>query len=431
MSTSTTHKIVIGDCRRMSEVADASVHLVVTSPPYWQIKDYGHDGQIGFHDTYGQYVNHLALVWQECARVLHPGCRLCINVGDQFARAKHYGTYQVIPIRTEIVKACQALGLVSMGAIIWQKVTTCRTTGGASIMGSYPYPRNGIIKIDYEFILLFKKPGKAPKPTPEVKAASRLTKEEWNTFFYGHWTVPGERQHAHAAPFPEELPRRLIKMFTFVSDTVLDPFVGSGTTAVAARNLGRHSIGYEINPTYRDIIEARFNECPLLRETEGELTFVAPAAPTTDFARRIEALPYALKPEDHASPQAEVSAPRKRNEAETPGPPTFKVAEVLGADRVRLDSGGTVRLLGVAVESRRAHDAAEFLRAATKGHRVFFQTDDAAEADADGVTGYLYLTNRTHLNAHLIKKGLARADRSREYRFRKRFIRYEAAAAPP
>ena len=424
----TTHKIVIGDCRCMSEVADASVHLVVTSPPYWQIKDYGHRGQIGFHDTYEQYVNHLALVWQECARVLHPGCRLCINVGDQFARAKHYGTYQVIPIRTEIVKACQALGLVSMGAIIWQKVTTCQTSGGATIMGSYPYPRNGIIKIDYEFILLFKKPGAAPRPLPEAKAASRLTKDEWNTCFYGHWNFPGERRHAHAAPFPEELPRRLIKMFTFVSDTVLDPFAGSGTTAVAARDLGRHSIGYEINTAYREIIETRFNEHALFPDAGTELTFVAPSTRTTDFDRRIQALPYALDPSG-ASPEAKASTPRRQETAGAPRPTTFRVAAVLGGDSVRLDNGATLRLLGVTVDGPRAHDAAEFLRSAAKGHRVFFQTDDAMPADDDTVTGYLYLANRTHLNAHLIKKGLARADRSREYRFRKRFIRYEAAAS--
>jgi len=253
----TAHRLVIGDSRSMSELADASVHLVITSPPYWQLKDYGNSEQIGFHDTYEDYINNLSLVWSECERVLHPGCRMCINIGDQFARASYYGRYKVIPIRTEIIKSCEAMGLDYMGAVIWQKVTTCKTTGGAVIMGSYPYPRNGIIKIDYEFILLFKKPGKPPKVSEKAKNASKLTNEEWNECFYGHWNFPGEKQTKHLAAFPLELPKRLIKMFSFVGDTVLDPFVGSGTTMLAAKMLGRNSVGYEMNEEFLPIIKDR------------------------------------------------------------------------------------------------------------------------------------------------------------------------------
>ena len=152
----TTHKIIQGDSRRMSEVHDASIHLIITSPPYWQLKDYGNQPQIGFNDSYEEYVNNLNLVWIESHRVLYPGCRLCVNIGDQFARSVYYGRYKVIPIRTEIIKFCETIGFDYMGAIIWQKVTTTNTTGGASVMGSYPFPRNGILKLDYEFILIFK-----------------------------------------------------------------------------------------------------------------------------------------------------------------------------------------------------------------------------------------------------------------------------------
>ena len=249
----TTHTICHGDARDMSTIADGSVHLVVTSPPYWQLKDYGTEqdaGQIGFYDSYEDYINNLNLVWMECYRVLHPGCRLCINIGDQFARAVYYGRYKVIPIRTEIIRFCETIGMDYMGAIIWQKVTTTNTTGGASVMGSFPYPRNGIIKIDYEFILLFKKLGKPPKVTKEQKEASRLTTEEWNRYFYGHWNFPGERQRNHLAAFPVELPYRLIRMFSFVGETVLDPFLGSGTTTEAAVKTDRNSVGYEINKDY-------------------------------------------------------------------------------------------------------------------------------------------------------------------------------------
>ena len=232
------HKIINGDSRRMSQVSDQSVHLVITSPPYWQLKDYGTADQIGFHESYESYINNLNLVWNECYRVLHPGCRLCVNIGDQFARSVYYGRYKVIPIRTEIIKFCETIGFDYMGAVIWQKVTTCNTTGGATVMGSFPYPRNGILKLDYEFILLFKKQGSTPALSKQQKEQSIMTKEEWNTYFSGHWQFAGAKQKGHLAMFPEELPARLIKMFSFCGETVLDPFLGSGTTSLAALQSG-------------------------------------------------------------------------------------------------------------------------------------------------------------------------------------------------
>lgn len=250
--------IVCGDARQMKLVPDQSVHLIVTSPPYWRIKDYNIAGQIGFCQSYEEYVDSLNQVWTECYRVLHEGCRLCINIGDQFIRATRGETYKVIPIRESIIHYCTTqLELTFLGNIIWSKPTNLQTSGGAIIMGSYPFPRNGIIKLNYEFILVFRKPGKSPTVTTEAKEASRLTRDEWNTYFMSKWTFPGARQVKHPAPFPEELPKRLIKMFSFVGETVLDPFIGSGTTALAARKLGRHAIGYELNPDYLPVIEER------------------------------------------------------------------------------------------------------------------------------------------------------------------------------
>ena len=247
----THHILVNGDCRRMSLIKDESVHLIVTSPPYWQLKDYGSSNQIGFNDTYEQYINNLNLVWQECYRVLHGGCRLCINIGDQFARTAYYGRYKVIPIHSEIIRFCETIGFDYMGSIIWQKNTTMHTSGGEKIMGSFPNPRGGIVKIDFEQILLFKKLGKILQPSREQIESSKLSLEEWNEYFSSHWTFNGAKQNRHIAVFPEELPKRLIKMFSFVGDTVLDPFMGSGTTARAAVNLNRNSIGYEINTDFR------------------------------------------------------------------------------------------------------------------------------------------------------------------------------------
>ena len=197
------HKVVIGDSRKMGAVDNESVHLIVTSPPYWQLKDYGPKQQIGYNDSYQDYINNLNLVWNQCHRVLHKGCRLCINIGDQFARSVYYGRYKIIPIRTEIIKFCESVGFDYMGAIIWQKVTTCNTTGGATVMGSFPYPRNGIIKLDYEFILIFKKLGKSPKVSKEIKEKSRLSQDEWNQYFYGHWNLSGNKHYKHLAMFPK------------------------------------------------------------------------------------------------------------------------------------------------------------------------------------------------------------------------------------
>lgn len=288
----TQHRIITGDSRCMAEVPKESVHLVVTSPPYWQLKDYGNDRQIGFDDSYETYINNLNLVWSECHRVLVPGCRLCVNVGDQFARSVYYGRYKVIPIRTEITRFCETIGFDYMGAVIWQKVTTCNTTGGAAIMGSFPYPRNGILKLDYEFLLIFKKYGTAPPVSPEIKEQSRLTTEEWNQFFAGHWSIPGERQVDHLAMFPEEIPRRLIRMFSFVGDVVLDPFLGSGTTCLAARNLGRNSIGYEVNPEFAGIIRRKLGVDAGTLFPEAAIEFVGQEHVDVDFSQRAGQLPY-------------------------------------------------------------------------------------------------------------------------------------------
>ena len=288
----TTHQIIFGDSRAMRLIPDQSVQLIITSPPYWQLKDYGSEEQIGFHDNYETYINNLNLVWQECSRVLSDGCRLCVNIGDQFARSVYYGRYKVIPIRTEIIRFCETIGMDYMGAIIWQKTTTMHTSGGGAVMGSFPYPRNGILKMDYEFILLFKKLGTAPKPTPEQKAHSAMTKEEWNQYFSSHWNFRGAKQTEHLAMFPEELPRRLIKMFSFPGETVLDPFTGSGTTSLAAKHLGRNSIGYEINRNFQTVIREKLSgQQPDLFGGDSQVIFLEDSSRGSSF----DTLPYLFR----------------------------------------------------------------------------------------------------------------------------------------
>lgn len=425
----TQHNIIIGDSREMKEIPDESVHLVITSPPYWQLKDYGNGNQIGFNDTYEQYINNLSLVWKECYRVLHQGCRLCVNIGDQFARSVYYGRYKVIPIRTEIIKFCEAVGFDYMGAIIWQKVTTCNTTGGATIMGSYPYPRNGIIKIDYEFILTFKKHGDPPKVSKEIKNLSRLTQEEWNQYFNGHWNFPGEKQNKHLAMFPEELPRRLIKMFSFVGDVVLDPFLGSGTTSLAARNLARSSIGYEINETFLSTIKARIGiqENSIFPQTDFKIT--RQDDPPIDYRQKIMELPYIF--EDPVKFDKRVDPKRlklgsKVDESGTHAREAYYVVkEILSPELIVLNDGIKYRLLGVKKKEETDKEAIEFLLSKLKGERVFIKYDSVKYDNDGNHLCYLYLQNKTFINAHLIKRGLAGVDTSIDYKYRDRFMRLQ------
>lgn len=259
-----THRLIIGDSLKV-KLPKESVQLIVTSPPYWSIKDYGRTKQIGFNSSYEDYIADLNRVWDRCYTWLSNGCKLVVNIGDQYLRAKDHGRYEVLPIRSDIIQFCRSIGFEHLGAIIWQKVTNTKPSGGAKIMGSYPYPRNGVVKLDYEFILLFKKPGVAPKPTEEQKELSKLNPIEWNTCFLGHWHISGTKQKEHPAMFPLILPERLIKMYSFYDETILDPFVGSGTTMLAAKRLGRNSIGIEINPKMKSVVESKVGEVRVKR----------------------------------------------------------------------------------------------------------------------------------------------------------------------
>lgn len=256
-----TYRIIIGDSRDMSIISDTSVHLIVTSPPYWMIKNYADNpDQIGHNQTYEEYTDSLNCVWKECYRILHEGCKMCINIGDQFLSAKKHGRYRIVPIRTDIINYCtKELGMDYMGAFIWQKATNTKTSGGGTLQGSTYHPRDGQMWIDYEFILIFKKLGSKPKVTEKQKEKSKLTKKERFGYFRSHWNFGGARQDDHPAPFPEELPKRLIKMYSFWGETICDPFLGSGTTMTSAKKLERSCIGFEINETYVPVIKEKTN----------------------------------------------------------------------------------------------------------------------------------------------------------------------------
>jgi len=420
----TKHKIIIGDSRKMSEVKDTSVHLVITSPPYWQLKDYGTENQIGFNDSYEDYINNLNLVWKECYRVLENGCRLCINIGDQFARSVYYGRYKVIPIRTEIIKFCETIGFDYMGAIIWQKQTTTNTTGGASIMGSYPYPRNGIISIDYEFILLFKKLGKPSKPDKEMKIKSELTKEEWRKYFSGHWNFGGVRQDQHVAMFPEELPKRLIKMFAFAGDTVLDPFSGSGTTSLAAKNLSRNSIGYEINKDFRPLIEKKLN-IEQIDIFNTKVEFSNQEQKASKFDEDIRKLPYIFKDPhrfDKKIDPRKLQFGSKINNDSKEKEKYYRVKKIISPNLLELNNDLIIKLIGIIEDKNKLQEAIEFLEKKTKNQQVFMKYDEQKFDEQNHLLCYLYLKNKTFLNAHLVKNDLVNVDNSKVFKHLNKFL---------
>lgn len=247
----------------MEEVLDDSIQLIVTSPPYGKIKDYGNQNQIGFFGTFDDYFERLKQVWSECYRVLEPQCRMVINIGDQYLRTSEFGRYRVLSIASKIITDCLDLGFDFLGDIIWQKISTTNTTGGCTLMGSIYYPRNGLLTYDYEHILIFKKyQGKNKrKVDPIIKEMSKIPLSEWKKWYTGHWKFPGVVQKEHIAMFPEELPYRIIRMFSYIGDTVLDPFLGSGTTLKVAKSLFRNGIGYELNKDYKKIVDNKVKNC--------------------------------------------------------------------------------------------------------------------------------------------------------------------------
>jgi len=418
----TTHKIVFGDSRKMNLIPDKSVQLIITSPPYWQLKDYGTDDQIGFNDSYEDYINNLNLVWLECYRVLSDGCRLCINIGDQFARSVYYGRYKVIPIRTEIIRFCEHLGMDYMGAIIWQKTTTMNTSGGGAVMGSFPYPRNGILKIDYEFILLFKKQGKAPKPTAEQKQNSALTNEEWGKFFSSHWNFGGVKQNEHIAMFPEELPRRLIKMFSFEGETVFDPFLGSGATSLAALHLNRNSIGYEINQDFKPIIQNKLacNQASMFFD-ESHISFEEDHQNSFSF----DSLPYLFTDPLKMDKKVDVKKIQfgsRIDKTESKRDELYGVKKVISPERIELSNGLIVSLLGVKSIPEYDKQAMNYLEKKFNKRRVYLRYDRTKYDDGNNLLCYVYLDNKTFINNHLIRTGFVRVNTEMDYMYKSKFL---------
>ena len=249
----TLHRLVQGDARDLSFVADESIHLVVTSPPYWTLKRYNDsEGQMGHIKEYEQFLAELNRVWSEVFRVLVPGGRLVCVVGDVcLSRRDNNGRHTVVPLHADICVQCRKLGFDNLNPIIWHKISNAsyEVSNGSKFLGK-PYEPNAIIKNDIEFILMQRKPGGYRKPTEEQRRLSMIPKEKFDKWFQQFWTITGASTKEHPAPYPLELASRLVQMFSFTGDTVLDPFCGTATTMVAALEHGRNSIGVELDTDY-------------------------------------------------------------------------------------------------------------------------------------------------------------------------------------
>jgi DNA modification methylase len=260
----TRHDLHREDSRAMHGLPPESVHLVLTSPPYWTLKEYRKtSGQLGYIADYDDFLRELDKVWKQCFATLVPGGRLICVVGDVcLSRRKNNGRHTVVPLHASIQEHCRALGFDNLAPIIWHKIANAQYEvegNGSSFLGK-PYEPNAVIKNDIEFVLMQRKPGGYRTPDLATRILSIIPEKCHREWFQQIWTgLTGASTRDHPAPYPLELATRLIRMFSFVGDTVLDPFLGTGTTTLAAAQCGRNSIGFEIDPEYLDFAQKRIN----------------------------------------------------------------------------------------------------------------------------------------------------------------------------
>lgn len=265
----TTHQLYMGDARDMRNLASESVHLVLTSPPYWTLKEYRDtQGQLGHIESYDEFLEELDNVWKHAFRALVPGGRLICVVGDVcLSRRENAGRHTVVPLHASIQDHCRKIGFDNLAPIIWHKISNAahEVENGSGFLGK-PYEPNGVIKNDIEFILMQRKPGGYRAPDISTKILSLISATNHKKWFQQIWTgVTGASTKHHPAPYPIELADRLVRMFSFVGDTVLDPFLGTGTTSVAAAKWGRNSIGFEVDGHYFKLAQERIaKETPSL-----------------------------------------------------------------------------------------------------------------------------------------------------------------------
>jgi DNA modification methylase len=246
----------------MDFLPSESIHLVVTSPPYWTLKRYkASESQMGHITAYEEFLSELDKVWSQCFRLLVPGGRVICIVGDVcLSRKKNNGRHTVIPLHASVQEHFRGLGFDNLAPVIWYKISNAAHEAGSRTSGflGKPYEPNAVIKNDVEFILMQRKPGGYRSTTLERRLLSLVSSKNHQRWFRQVWTdIGGASTRQHPAPYPLKLAERLVRMFSFVGDTILDPFLGSGTTTLAAARWGRNSIGVEIEAQYLDLAAKR------------------------------------------------------------------------------------------------------------------------------------------------------------------------------
>lgn len=267
------HYLINGDARDLAFVKSESVHLVLTSPPYWKLKRYNDSpSQMGHIQDYEEFLSELTKVLSGVTRILVPGGRLVCVVGDVCLSRRENGRHLVMPLHADIQVISRKLGLDNLNPIIWHKISNAKfeANTSAKFLGK-PYEPNAIVKNDIEFILMQRKPGGYRQPTELQRYLSMIPKDKFDLWFSQIWNLTGESTRNHPAPYPLELADRLVRMFSFVGDIVLDPFCGSGTSMLAARQAGRHSIGIEIDPEYCKLTAERLSQYSLFNTTSFHL----------------------------------------------------------------------------------------------------------------------------------------------------------------
>jgi len=270
-SLKTRHELVLGDCRTcLAGIPDESVHLVLTSPPYWTLKQYPpRAGQLGLVDDYDAFLDELDHIWRHAYRVLVPGGRLIIVAGDVCLPRRRYGRHTVFPLHASIQERCRKIGFDNLTPILWYKISNASFEARGGRFFGKPYEPNAVIKNDVEYVLFQRKPGGYRRPTPAARVLSVIPVRLHREWFRQIWRLPGTSSRDHPSPFPLRLAERLVRMFSFAGDVVLDPFAGTGTTNLAAALWGRHSIGIEIEPAYFEIAKRRILDLVSAHQARG------------------------------------------------------------------------------------------------------------------------------------------------------------------